>query len=1431
MANNNRGAFPLAKILDAEYAHMLENLTLVKTVVYKKKRIWNIYVNADSYVDHEKIRMLERHINSKLPQLADIKFIVSYGEKGGRIFADNFNKIWKSISQFVKEELPSLNVWIESCTPSLSENTLRITVSNPVAFELFRVRMADQLIENWIAESFNCKIKVNFELSEDADEWNDRVYFMEREREDSILIRNMIQAPNGSTADGQTKDDGKRDTHMVILGKTIQETPVSIQDIREGFDAVTVEGTVFDIEKRAINGNKILFCLDITDHTDSITVKIFCSTNKAPDLEKNIKAGCWVRVRGNYRFDAYQREEVLMADDLMLIPPRIRMDQAKEKRIELHLHTQMSALDAVSPADALVERAAQWGHPAVAITDHGVIQAYPEAYEAGKKYGVKIIYGLEAYLINDVKPIVQKPNQNDYNQPFVVLDIETTGLDPRYNELTEVGAVKIIDKKIVDSFHCFVNPRMPIAPEITKLTGISDEMVKDAPSIEEVLPRLFDFFGDAVLVAHNASFDLGFIKEKSKRIDMEIDNSILDTLMLSRELLTDLKRHSLNYVAEHLGVPMARHHRALDDAKTTGEVLIRLLNILESKGISKLDQINTYFGNASNLNALESYHAVILAKNQKGLKDLYQLVSKSHLDYFYRRPRIPKSLLMNRREGLIIGSGCEAGELYRAILKGEPEREVYEIARFYDYLEIQPLSNNEHLIRDGVVKDIDALKEINRRIVEIGEKLGKPVVATGDVHFLDPHDEYFRRILMSGQGYQDAERQAPLYFKTTEEMLDEFRYLGEQKAKEVVIDWPRVVAGQIDDIRPIPEELYTPEIPGAEEEIVKLAMDRAVSIYGEPLPPIVEERLKKELDTIVNNGYSVLYWIAHKLVQKSLEDGYLVGSRGSVGSSLVATMVGITEVNPLPPHYVCPKCRHSDFEVDVSKYGCGVDLPDEACPNCGTMYNKEGFDIPFEVFLGFNGEKVPDIDLNFSGEYQATAHRYTEELLGKGNVFRAGTIATIAEKTAFGFVKKYLEEHNKTARNAEIKRLVKGCTGIKRTTGQHPGGVMIVPKNHDIHEFTPIQYPADDKTSGVITTHFDYNAISSRLVKLDVLGHDDPTVIRMLEDITGVNARDVPIGESNTMKIFSSTESLGISPEDINSSVGTFGIPEFGTRFVRQMLTETRPTTFSELVRISGLSHGTDVWLNNAQDLIKNGIAQLSEVISTRDDIMLYLMYKGVDPIVSFKIMEDVRKGKGVTPEYEQKMKEQGVPQWFIDSCKKIKYMFPKAHAVAYVIMAFRIAYFKVYYPEAFYATYFTARADDFDADTILNGRHAIMQKIKELELKGNTLSVKEKNLLSIYEVALEMYVRGIKLLPPDLYKSDSVRFIVTHDGIRIPFNALQGVGASAANSIVEARETGRFISIEDFRERTKVSKTVIEILKKHGCFQDIPETSQISFF
>jgi len=1206
---------------------------------------------------------------------------------------------------------------------------------------------------------------------------------------------------------------------------------VAINTLGEDSGKVIVKGQVFDIESRETRSGKLIYSIDITDYTSSITVKTFCDKEQGEKIKNQIKKGDWVTVRGECSYDKYQRDIAIIFDDLMLSQSMDRTDDEPVKRVELHLHTQMSSMDGVSSVESLVSRAAKWGHPAIAITDHGVLQAFPNAYAAGKKHGIKIIYGMEAYLINDCKPMVQNGNGLGFDQDIVVIDIETTGLDPKYDAITEIGAVKIKNRKVVDTFQTFVNPEIPIPEKITKLTGIDDSMVRDAPPINEVLDDLRNFCGDSALAAHNVPFDFGFINEKVKGLNWEINNPIIDTLALSRELIKDLKRHGLNYVAKYFGIALDNHHRAYHDAMATGEILIRLFDILENMGVRTLSEINTTFTHITNYNSLPTSHALILVKNMRGLLNLYKLVSKSHLDYFYRQPRIPKSVLAKYREGLIIGSGCEAGELFKAMVHGRPYNEIVEIANFYDFLEIQPIGNNEYLVRDKHLNSHKDLENINRNIVKLGRNMNKPVVATGDVHFLDPQDEYFRRILMHGQGFGDAEFQPPLYFKTTREMLEDFSYLGTEIAKEVVIEAPRRIMASIDNIEPIPQGLATPEIPGSDEQIRKMAIDNARKIYGNPLPDMVENRLDKELKSIIEHGFAVLYLIAHKLVQKSLEDGYLVGSRGSVGSSLVAYLTNITEVNPLPPHYVCTKCRYSDFHIDKGEFGVGVDLPDKNCPNCGSVLKKDGFDIPFEVFLGFEGDKVPDIDLNFSGEYQPIAHKYTEELFGEGHVFRAGTIGTIAEKTAYGFVKKYLEDKDKVVTNAEIKRLVAGCTGVKRTTGQHPGGIMVVPKGREIYEFTPVQYPADAKDSGVITTHFDYNFIHDNLVKLDILGHDDPTMIRMLEDLTGVDSRHISLDDERTMAIFSGTEVLGIKPEALGSQVGTFGIPEFGTRFVRQMLVDTKPTTFSELIRISGLSHGTDVWLNNAQTLIRDGTAQLSEVISTRDDIMVYLMYKGLEPTMAFQIMESVRKGRGLTQEFEKAMVSKGVPDWFISSCKKIKYMFPKAHASAYVIMAFRIAYFKVHYPHAFYAAYFTIKAADFDADFALSGEKVIRDKIRELESKGNSATAKEKNLLTILEVILEMYLRNISFLPIDLYKSHPTKFLIADGSIRPPLNTLQGIGANAALSIGQARLEGEFISLEDLRERTKITKTAIEILRKHGALDGIPETSQLSLF
>jgi len=1089
----------------------------------------------------------------------------------------------------------------------------------------------------------------------------------------------------------------------------------------------------------------------------------------------------------------------------------------------------MSSMDGITSFKKLANRAKKWGHNAIAITDHGVVQGFPEAMKAAKDFGIKVIYGVEGYLVNDSKPILTNYSRGHNYKTYVVFDIETTGLSPINDMITEIGAVKIEDGIVIDEFSQLINPERPIPKKIVSLTGITDEMVKDKPTINEILSDFEEFIKDSVLVAHNASFDVGFIRERFSNVDKTLDNPVLDTLELTRALFPQLKSHRLNIVAKHLNVSLENHHRAVDDAKATAEIFIKCMELLDNNNIKSLTQINR-LKNTKDISKDESFHIIILAKNYEGLKNLYKLISESHLNYFYRKPRIPKSLLSSHREGLIIGSACEAGELYKAILKNKDSNEIRDIVNFYDYLEIQPLANNMHLIRNGMVKGEDELKDINRLIIELGEKFDKIVVATGDVHFLDPEDEIYRRVLMAGQGYQDADLQPPLYFKTTDEMLKEFEYLGKEKAEEVVIKNTNLIANMIEEIIPIPDGTYPPVIEGADKELKEITHNRAKEIYGDPLPKIVGERLEKELNSIIKNGYAVMYIIAQKLVWKSMEDGYLVGSRGSVGSSFVATMSGITEVNPLVPHYVCPKCKFSEFIEDGS-IGSGIDLPDKNCPKCGSKLKKDGHDIPFEVFLGFEGDKEPDIDLNFAGEYQPKAHKYTEELFGEGYVFRAGTIGTIAEKTAYGFVKKYYEQKGKSPHPAEINRLVKGCTGIKRTSGQHPGGVMIVPKYKDINDFTPIQYPANDKKSGVITTHFDYHSISGRILKLDILGHDVPSIIRMLEDITGVNPQDIPLDDKETMKLFTSTEPLSIKDKDINIEVGTLGIPEFGTKFVRQMLMDTKPTTFSELVRISGLSHGTDVWVNNAQNLVRNNTANLSQVISTRDDIMLYLIYSGLDKKRSFKIMENVRHGKGLTEEEEEYMRSFNVPEWYIDSCNKIKYMFPKAHAVAYVMMSFRIAYFKVHYPEAFYATYFTTKAQDFDASLVLKGKETVNEKIRELEPLSNDMTAKEKNLLTVLEVVQEMYARGFKFERVDLYESDSDKFLLGKNGIIPPLKSLDGVGETVARKIVEERNIAEFLSIEELVSRAKVSKPVLEALREHGCLSDLPESNQISLF
>ena len=1195
----------------------------------------------------------------------------------------------------------------------------------------------------------------------------------------------------------------------------------------------SVLGEVFKVDTMETKTGKIILTFYITDYTSSITVKCFLKPQEKDEVLENVKKGLYCKVRGEAIYDTYQREVVIMGRDILKMKKVEKVDSVDEKRVELHCHTTMSTMDGVTPVSKIVERAAKWGHPAIAITDHGGVQAFPDAQIAAKKNKIKVLYGVEGYLVDDGVPLALNEKGQNLNDTYVVFDLETTGFSSKNDKIIEIGAVKIKNGEIIGNFSEFVNPKRPIPYKIIELTGINDDMVRNAETIEEILPKFLEFIGDSVVVAHNASFDCSFISKNCNDLGLTFEPTIVDTVPLCRFLYPELKSVKLNIVAKHLGVKLESHHRAVDDAKATGDILLECIKkTKEEMQIDTLAGLNKIFLEKVDIKKLPTYHIIILAKTQAGIRNLYKLVSEAHIDNFFRRPRTKKSRLMEMREGLIIGGACEAGEIYRAIIGGKSDEEVKDIMRFYDYAEIQPIGNNAYMIEKGSVKDEDELKDINRKIYNLAKEINKPTVATCDVHFLDPHDEAFRRIIMAGQGFGDADNQAPLYLRTTEEMLKEFAYLGEEIAREVVIKNPNYIANSIDDnLKPIPDETYPPKIEGADDDIRNMTMNKVHSIYGNPLPEVVQKRLDKELNSIINNGYAVLYLIAQKLVAKSYSDGYLVGSRGSVGSSFVATMSDITEVNGLPPHYVCPKCKKSHFFLDGS-VSSGADLEDKDCPDCGVPYIKDGHDIPFETFLGFEGDKEPDIDLNFSGDNQGDIHKYTEVLFGKGYVFKAGTIGTVAEKTAYGFVKKYLDQKGLVVSQAEIERLTIGCTGIKRTTGQHPGGIMVVPNYTDVYNFTPIQRPADDSTSDVTTTHFDYHSISGRLLKLDILGHDDPTVLRMLQDITGLDPKTIPLNDKKVLSLFTSPEALGVTKAELECEVGSYGLPEFGTKFVRQMLVDTQPQTFSDLVRISGLSHGTDVWLNNAQYFIKEGYTTLRDCIATRDDIMVYLMYKGVAPKTAFTIMESVRKGKGLTEEFEKTMKENNVEDWYIESCKRIKYMFPKGHAVAYVMMAVRVAYYKVYYPLAYYATYFTVRgADDFDADLICKGETAVHARLQELYELGNQATVKDKGLITVLELSFEMYKRGFKMLKVDLYESHATKFLIVDNALRPPLSSLQGVGVNAAKSIAEARKDGEFISKEDLRLRSKVSKTVIETLSNHGCLEGMSETNQLSLF
>ena len=1254
----------------------------------------------------------------------------------------------------------------------------------------------------------------------------------------------------------------RSDNPDVLYGRDFDEEAMKIEDIIGEIGEVVIRGKILNLDKREIKNEKTIIIFDVTDFTDTMTVKMFARNEQVPEILEGIKKGAFIKLKGISMVDKFDHELTIGSiAGVKKIPDftTSRMDTAPHKRVELHCHTKMSDMDGVSEAKDIVKRAYKWGHKAIAITDHGAVQGFTDANhvwddlwrdeknkrkEAGddnpdKQDFFKVIYGVEAYLVDDLKEIVTGDKGQNLQDDYVVFDIETTGFSPVNNRIIEIGAVKVSGGEIVDRYSTFVNPDVPIPFEIEKLTGIHDDMVVDAPMIDEILPQFLEFCDGCILVAHNANFDMSFIIENCNRLGYPQEFTYVDTVGIARVLLPNQAKHTLDAVAKTLGISLENHHRAVDDAEATAHIFVKFIKMMAEDNVHTLSQVNAM--GASSVEAvrkLHSHHAIILAKNDLGRINLYRLVSQSHLTYFYKRPLIPKSLVEKYREGLILGSACEAGELYRAILDEKSDAEIARLVQFYDYLEIQPRGNNKFMIESEKVRNVNSMEDIlniNRRIVHLGEQFHKPVVATCDVHFLDPEDEIYRRIIMAGKGFSDADDQAPLYLHTTEEMLEEFSYLGSDKAREVVITNTNMIADMIETVAPVRPDKCAPVIEDSDKTLTDICYNKAHEIYGPNLPDVVEARLQKELNSIISNGFAVMYIIAQKLVWKSVEDGYLVGSRGSVGSSFVATMAGITEVNPLSPHYYCSECHYVDFdEDDVKAYAgqAGIDMPDKDCPVCGAPLHKEGFDIPFETFLGFNGDKEPDIDLNFSGEYQSKAHKYTEVIFGAGQTFRAGTIGTLADKTAFGYVKNYYEERGQHKRTSEINRITQGCTGIRRSTGQHPGGIVVLPIGQDINSFTPVQHPANDMTTDTITTHFDYHSIDHNLLKLDILGHDDPTMIRMLQDMTDKDPTTIPLDDQKVMSLFQSTEALGITPDQIGGTkLGALGIPEFGTDFAMQMLIEAQPKSFSDLVRIAGLSHGTDVWLGNAQTLIQEGIATISTAICTRDDIMTYLIQMGVEPSLSFTIMESVRKGKGLKDDWITAMKEKNVPDWYIGSCKKIKYMFPKAHAAAYVMMAWRIAYCKIYYPLAYYGAFFSIRAKAFSYEIMCQGQRHLENVMADYKKRMDTLSNKEKDSYADMRIVQEMYARGYEFEPIDIFRAQSRLFQIVDGKLMPSLSSIDGLGEKAADAIVEAAKDGPFLSKDDFRQRTKVSKTVIDLMADLGLLGDLPESNQISLF
>lgn len=1436
----------------------ISNAVVERVVLKKKSKILEITIISDKYIEMDEINGLNNFVIKRFA-LNDSKIIIKYSDNVERKpLEEEIDNILASIAN----SHPFLKAALSNCKYTIKNKSINFDFCIVVSQTLKELNY-DKEIQEIIKKLYGVSYDIRFndvvndeELIKLEDKRREKLLNIQKEiksskqqtvTDTSKEVKKVSKQINETDNKKEFKNTKKKNDPYLIFGRNsnIKESIIKIVDITPDEGAVAIKGEISNIEDKELRSGKILISFDLCDNSSSITCKLFVRQEQSGEVISRLKKAKGIELSGNAGYSKFSGEVEIIANIILEtegLKREVRVDDSEKKRVELHMHTKMSQMDAMTSASDLIKRAMKWGMKSIALTDHGVVQAFPEAHKllGRDNPDMKIIYGVEAYLVPDKQPSVKNIKGQKLDTTYCVLDLETTGFSPKLERITEIGIMKIKDGSLVDKFSCFVNPEKPIPPRVVEVTNITDDMVKDAETIDKVFPKMLEFIEGTVLVAHNAEFDIGFLKHYAKVLGYDFDFTYIDTLTLAQALFPEYKTYKLGRIAKNLGIKVEVAHRALDDVDTTVKVFNVMIEMLQERGAITLEDIEEYECDEESKKVaykkLKTYHAIILAKDYVGLKNLYKLVSYSHLDYFYKKPRILKSMYKKYSEGLILGSACSEGELFQAILLGKSDEQIEKIAKDYDYLEIQPLGNNDYLIRNGQVPDKEYLKEINRTIIRLGEKLNKPVVATGDVHFMDPEDEIYRRILEAGQGFKDADQQAPLYLRTTQEMLKEFSYLGKEKAYEVVVENTNKISDMCEQISPISPEKCPPHIDGCEQIIKDIAYGKAHELYGDPLPEIVQERLDRELDSIINNGFSVMYIIAQKLVWKSNEDGYLVGSRGSVGSSVVAYMTGITEVNALPPHYRCPKCKYSDF----NDYGAknGFDLPDKVCPVCGENMAKDGMDIPFETFLGFNGDKEPDIDLNFSGEYQAKAHRYTEVIFGKGTTFKAGTIGTVAEKTAFGYVKKYYEERNQQVNKAEILRISKGCTGIKRTTGQHPGGIIVVPKGREIFEFCPVQHPADDPESDIITTHFDYHSIDQNLLKLDILGHDDPTVIRMLQDITGINPHKIPLDDKDTMSLFYETDALGVTADQINSKVGTFGIPEFGTKFVRGMLVDTCPKTFSDLLCISGLSHGTDVWLGNAKDLIDEGvITSISDAVCCRDDIMVYLIKKGLPKNTSFKIMETVRKGKALKDpekwaEYENLMREHDVPEWYIESCKKIKYMFPKAHAAAYVMMAFRIAWFKVHIPLAYYAAYFSIRAKAFDAEFMIYGKEKVREKMKEINMQGNDAAPKDKDMYDDLEIVLEMYERGFKFLPIDLYKSDATKFKVEEDSLRPPLNSISGMGNVAAESIYSvAHEETPISSVDNLKKRAKIGNSAAELLRKFGCLNGLSESDQVSFF